>query len=115
MRHIEVTECRIADGRMSEFVNGVQQWERAAMSHDAAPSHQAVLIDPEDPARVLIITQFADGPTAERFAASGLLERFMQGVMQCSAGSATHRRYELFYAAGEGPRAIFGEIPKENV
>jgi hypothetical protein len=113
MRHIEVMECRVADGSMVDFVSSVQRWERRAMDHEAAPIHHAVLVDPDDPARIVIITQFADQPTAQRFAESGMLGEFMEGVMQCSVGEVTRRGFELFYASGsDGPRAIFGEVPR---
>lgn len=98
---------------MPDFVNSVQQWERAALAHDSAPEHHAVLVDPEDPHKVMIVTQFADQETADAFADSGLLERFMEGVVRCSVGTAISRAYDLFYAAGGGgPRAIFGETPR---
>ncbi len=113
MRYLEVTECRVADGAMTEFINAVQQWERAAMAHDSAPAHHAVWFDPDDPATVLVVTQFDDPDTAQEFAASGLRDQFMEGVVQCSMGTATSRHYELFYATGkDGPRAIFGEAPR---
>ena len=39
---------------------------------------------------------------------------FMEGVVRCSIGTASRRSYELFYAAGaDGPRAVFGETPRE--
>ena len=115
MRYIELTECRVADGAMAQFINAVQQWERAAMAHPAAPSHHAVLIHPADPGVVLTITQFDDAETAEAFAESGLKEQLMTGVVQCSVGTATSKGYELFYAAGaDGPRAMFGESPREE-
>lgn len=113
MRHFKVTQCVVADGAMTDFVNSVQQWERAALAHEAAPVHHAVLVDPADPHKVMIVTQFADAASADAFAESGLLERFMQGVVQCSVGTAISNAYDLFYAAGsEGPRAIFGETPR---
>ena len=112
MQHIKVTECRVADGAMQNFVNSIQQWERAAMAHEAAPNHHALLVDPADPARVISITQFDSAEKAEAFAASGLMETFMDGVVQCSIGTATSNEYELFYAVGSGgPRAVFGEVP----
>ena len=99
---------------MPDFVNSVQQWERAAMAHEAAPSQHLVLMDPDDPGVVLIVTAFADRETSEAFAASGLMEAFMSGVVQCSVGTATRRHYDLFYATGDGPRAIFGEAVRET-
>ena len=115
MRHFEVTRCKVADGAMTQFVNAVQQWERAALAHENAPLHHAVLVDPEEPSEVLIITEFADREASEAFAASGLLGKFMDGVMQCSVGSAERGHYDLFYAAGQGERAIFGELPRDRV
>ncbi len=112
MRHVKVTQCRVADGSMTDFVNAVQQWERAALAGEDAPLHHAVLIDPDDPHQVMILTQFADRDSADRFAASGLLDRLTEHVVQCTVGSATARQYDLYYAAGEGPRAIFGEPPR---
>lgn len=100
---------------MPQFVNAVQQWERAAMAHEHAPLHHAVLVHPENPSNVLIITEFADRETSEAFAASGLLGKFMEGVVQCSIGTADRRHYDLFYAAGQGERAIFGEVPSDRV
>ncbi len=113
---IKVTECRVADGAMRDFVNSVQQWERAAMAHEAAPTHHAVLVDPADPSRVISITQFDSPETAARFTASGLMAAFRDGVVQCSVGTATSNEYELFYATGTGgPRAVFGEVPPDRV
>lgn len=115
MRCVEVIECTVTDGAMPDFVNAVQQWERAALRHPAAPGHHAVLFDQESPARVTIVTQFRDIETADEFAASGLLDRFMEGVLRCVEPSTSRRRYDLFYAAGgEGPRAIFGETPRDD-
>jgi len=114
MRHLSVTECIVAEGAMQDFVNSIQQWERAALAHEAAPEYHAVLVDPEQPGRVLVMTQFVDTETAEVFAESGLMERFMEGVVRCSIGSASRRSYDLFYAAdGQGLRAVFGETPRE--
>ena len=115
VRHIKVTECRVADGAMQDFVNSVQQWERAAMAHPAAPVHHAVLIDPDDPSRVISITQFDSAETAQEFSASGLMATFMDGVVQCSVGTTTSSEYELFYSVGAGgPRAVFGEVTDEG-
>ncbi len=111
MRYVEVIECKVAGGAMQRFVNAVQQWERAAMEHPAAPIHHAVLVDDDEPSRVAIITQFADRETAERFRSDGLMDRFLDGVLSCLEAPAAARRYDLFYATGDGPRAIFGETP----
>lgn len=113
MRCVEVLECTVADGAMQNFVNAVQQWERAALAHPDAPMHHAVLLDDINPARVTIITQFRDRETADRFAKSHLIDQFMTGVLNCIKPSASGRRFDLFYASGTGgPHAIFGENPK---
>lgn len=110
MRCVEIIECTVADGGMQDFVNAVQQWERAALAHEAAPMHHAVLLDDINPARVTIVTQFADQETADRFADSNLIDQFMAGVLSCIEPSASGRRFDLFYASGSGgPHAIFGE------
>jgi hypothetical protein len=111
MRCIEVIECTVADGAMPDFVNAVQQWERAALAHPDAPMHHAVLLDDLNPARVMIITQFADQETADRFAESDLIDHFMAGVLRCIEPSSSGRRFDLFYASGSGgPHAVFGEV-----
>ncbi len=115
MRCIEIMECTVSDGAMPDFVNAVQQWERAALAHPAAPMHHAVLLDEINPARVTIITQFADHETADRFAESNLIDQFMEGVLRCIEPSSSGRRFDLFYASGSGgPHAIFGELPHEG-
>ncbi|MDH3731730.1 MAG: hypothetical protein OES13_11535 [Acidimicrobiia bacterium] len=115
MRCIEIIECTVADGGMPDFINAVQQWERAAMAHPDAPMHHSVLLDDINPARVTIITQFEDQETADRFSDSHLIDQFMAGVLKCIEPSASGRRFSLFYAAGTGgPHAIFGEQPKEG-
>jgi hypothetical protein len=113
MRHVRVTECRVSPGGMTEFVNSVQQWERAALASAEAPEYHAVLVDEVDPAQVLIIEQFHDADHAARFDATGLHDRFLDGVMSCVDRTATsHRGYSLFYADGAaGKRAMFGEEP----
>ena len=110
MRCIEIIECTVADGAMTDFVNAVQQWERAALTHPDAPMHHAVLLDDINPARVIILTQFADQATADRFAESHLIDQFMAGVLSCIEPSSSGRRFDLFYSAGSGgPHTIFGE------
>ncbi len=114
MRHLSVTECMVAEGSMLDFVNSIQQWEQAAHAHQSAPEYHAVLVDPDRPVRVLVMTQFADSETADESEGSGLMHRLMECLMRCTVWDASQRSYDLFYAVGgDGLRAVFGETPRD--
>ena len=110
MRIVDVIDCRVAPGKMKEFTNAVQQWERRALERSDAPEFHAVLLDHTDPGRVMLLTQFSDEPLARSFADAGLMERFLSDVMSCLREEPQRRRFDLYYAGGtSGPAAIFGE------
>ena len=114
MRHLSVTECMVAERSILDFVNSIQQWERAAHAHQSAPEYHAVLVDLDRPGRVLVMTQFSDGETADEFEGSGLMHGLMECLMRRTVGDTSQRSYELFYAAGgDGLRAVFGETPRD--
>ena len=77
---------------------------------DGAPEAHAVYLSSDDPAQVLIVTQFSSKQDAERFADSGLLESFQAELLQCAATPPNRTTYDLFYAAGPGERrVVFGQ------
>lgn len=111
MHFMRVTECRIAPGRMQDFVATVQQWEQDARALESAPDFHGVYLQESDPSRVLIITQFPSRESAEEFSASGLDERFRERVMSCTeTPPAEVEGFDLFYATvSDGSRVVFGE------
>lgn len=112
MRYVHVAEFEIDRARMRDFATAVQQWERLALGHTDGPDHHAVLVDTDEPTRVLVLTQFPDEEHARRFAESDLSRELMGAVLSCCRSTVSSRRYSVFYAAGtEGPRSIFGEVP----
>ena len=50
MRHLSVTECMVAEGSMLDFVNSIEQWERAVHANESAPEYHAVLVALDRPA-----------------------------------------------------------------
>jgi len=93
-----------------EFVGAVQRWEEQAGAVDGAPEVHAVYLDSDDPAKVLIVTQFSSKRDAERFDESGLMERFQVELLRCTATPPNRSTYDLFYAAGPGERrVVFGQ------
>ena len=111
MHHQLVTQCKVLPGKMQEFVTTVQKWEHQAMAHADAPKAQTVLVCSDAPASVIVITEFADRPTAERFVASGLMDGFLNNVMACTdATGHSSTGYDLFYRiADDGSRVVFGQ------
>ncbi len=113
MRYVHVAEFQIDPTRMRDFTTAVQQWERLALGHPDGPDHHSVLVDADEPTRVLVLTQFPDEDHVRRFADSDLSSRLMAAVLQCCRSTVSSRRFSLFYAAGDGgPRSIFGETPR---
>jgi hypothetical protein len=93
-----------------EFVGAVQRWEEQAGGVDGAPEVHAVYLSSDDPAKVMIVTQFSSKQDAERFADSGLLESFQSQLLRCAAKPPSRNTYDLFYAAGPGERrVVFGQ------
>lgn len=110
MQHLIVTQCSVPMAMRKEFVGAVQRWEEQAGTADGAPEVHAVYLDSEDPAKVLIVTQFSSKQDAERFDHSGLMEAFQAQLLQCAATPPNRNTYDLFYAAGPGERrVIFGQ------
>ena len=111
MHFMTVTECRIAPGRMQDFVALVQQWEQDARESEFAPEFHGVYLQESDPSRVLVITQFASRESAERFSRTGLAEMFRERVMTCTVSPPDAiEGFDLFYATlADGSRVVFGE------
>ncbi len=110
MQFLIVTECTVPMAKRKEFVGAVQRWEEQAGAVDGAPEAHAVYLSSDDPAQVLIVTQFSSKQDAERFADSGLLESFQAELLQCAATPPNRTTYDLFYAAGPGERrVVFGQ------
>ena len=110
MRYVQLMECRVKPGMMTDFVRAVQGWEAAALDRDDAPDYHAVLLREDDPAHAVILTQFTDRNKAESFAAGGELERFVDGIFHCVGEPPTRTTYDLFYASGEGGlNSVFGQ------
>jgi len=110
MHYLVVTECRIPMAMRQEFVAAVQRWEEQAGAVDGAPDVHAVYLDSDDPAKVLIVTQFSSKRDAERFNDSGLMEDFHAQLLRCTATPPNRNTYDLFYATGPGERrVIFGQ------
>lgn len=111
MHFMTVTECRIAPGRMQDFVALVQHWEQEARESEFAPEFHGVYLQEADPSRVLVITQFASRESAEAFSRTGLAETFREQVMTCSETPPGEvEGFDLFYATlADGSRVVFGE------
>ena len=58
MAYLLLAECRVASSQMKEFTAQVQQWEQDALRHPDAPTHHGVYLGSDDPASVLVITEF---------------------------------------------------------
>ncbi len=113
MRTLHALEVRVTPGKMQQFTNAVQQWERMSLERPDGPEYHAVLVDADDPARVMVLSQFAGEEEARAFDATGMLAALQTAIESCCEGGITARRYDLFYAVGEGgPGAIFGELPR---
>ena len=110
MQFLIVTECSVPMALRKEFVGAVQRWEEQAGGVDGAPEIHAVYLGSDDPAKVLIVTQFSSRRDAERFDESGLMESFHGELLRCTATTPSRNTYDLFYAAGPGERrVVFGQ------
>lgn len=110
MQYLVVNECTVPMAMRQEFVGAVQRWEEQASAADGAPDVHAVYLDSDDPAKVLIITQFRSRADAERFDRTGLMEGFYAQLLRCTATGPSRTTYDLFYANGPGERrVVFGE------
>ncbi|NNC42651.1 MAG: hypothetical protein HKO03_05380 [Acidimicrobiia bacterium] len=108
MRYVIVTECKVGQGRMQEFTTEVQKWEQDAMSSDHAPEMHAVYLRSDDPANVLVVTQFSSREAAEGF--NQHLANFNNIVLACVSEEPALGGYDLFYAATpRGAEVIFGQ------
>jgi quinol monooxygenase YgiN len=108
MRYLIVTECKVGQERMQEFTTEVQKWEQDAMNSQHAPDVHSVYLKSEDPAKVLIVTQFSSREAAEGF--KDHLNDFRNMVLACVSGEPELEGYDLFYAATpEGAEVIFGQ------
>lgn len=111
MAYLLLAECRVTSGRMQEFTAQIQQWEQDALQHPNAPWRHAVYLASDDPANVLVITEFESRDAATRFAADGLMAAFREAVLPCvEAMPAERDGYDLFYSATpDGPSVTFGQ------
>ena len=108
MRYLIVTECRVGQERMQEFTTEVQKWEQDAMASEHAPEMHAVYLRSEDPANVLVVTQFASRNAAEGF--QPFLNDFKKMVLSCLSEEPEMNGFDLFYAASpDGAEVIFGQ------
>jgi heme-degrading monooxygenase HmoA len=97
-------------GTRQEFVGAVQRWEKDAAGMEGGPEIHAVYLHSDDPAQVLIITQFESREDADNFDATGLMQQFHDELLECTAASPDVNSYDLFYALGpEGAKVVFGE------
>jgi quinol monooxygenase YgiN len=110
MRYLTVTECEVPMGTRQEFVGAVQRWEKDAAGVEGGPEIHAVYLHSDDPAKVLIITQFESREDADQFNATGLMNQFQDQLLDCTSAAPNINSYDLFYALGpEGARVVFGE------
>ncbi len=110
MAYLLLTECRVASGQMRGFTAQIQQWEQDALRHRGAPLSHAVYLASDDPANVLVITEFESRDAAAHFAADGRLDAFRDAVLPCVDDLAERGGYDLFYAATrDGPSVTFGQ------
>ncbi len=110
MRYLTITECEVPMGMRQEFVGAVQRWEKDAADAEGVPDIHAVYLHADDPAKVLIVTQFGSREEAAKFEATGLMQQFQQQLLDCTAFAPRVNSYDLFYALGpEGARVVFGE------
>lgn len=111
MHHMTVLECRVAQGKMQEFVSRVQQWGQDARDHADGPEFHGVYLLESDPGRVLVITQFPSKARADAFAATGMPDRFRASISGCTATPPSELEgFDLFYAfLDDGSRIVFGE------
>lgn len=115
MQYMHVAEFHVLPGKMADFIGAVQRWERKALSDPDGPLEHQVLVDTDQPDRVLVLTRFTDEEHARRFASSSLPNKLMADVLSCCDSTQSSRRYSVYYAAGrEGPTSVFGTIPKHG-
>jgi hypothetical protein len=110
MHHVVITEYRVLPGKMEDFFQNVRHWERETRGREDAPEAHTVLCGEDDPARVVIVTQFADRDKADSFAAAGFLDEFAEGILTCvDPGTGATHGYDIFYSTGGGRHVLFGE------
>ncbi len=110
MHYLVVNECAVPMTMRQEFVGALQRWEQQAAAKDGSPDVHAVYLDTDDPAKVLIVTQFASKQEAELFNDTGLMDEFHAQLLRCTAAAPNQKTYDLFYAAGPGTRrVVFGQ------
>ena len=69
MKHIEVAQFLVTQGEMQSFTSAMQMWERLALNDEAGPEQHAVLVEDNNPCKVVAVTQFADSERAAAFKA----------------------------------------------
>ncbi len=110
MKHIEVAQFQVTQGEMQAFTTAMQTWERLALHDENGPEQHTVLVEEENPCKVVAVTQFADAERAAAFKASGLFEEMMAHVAPHCDTAPQVEHYALYYSAGpEGPNTIFGQ------
>ncbi len=111
MHYMTVTECRVSHGRMQDFVAQVQQWEQDARASADAPEFHGVYLQETDPARALIVTQFATRAAAQAFRASGSADTLRSRILPMVDDPPQESEgFDLFYASlADGTRVVFGQ------
>lgn len=110
MKHIEVAQFTVTQGEMQSFTTAMQTWERLALHDENGPEQHTVLVEDDNPCKVVAVTQFADSDRATAFKASGLAEEMMAHVAPHCDTTPQVEHYSLYYSAGpEGPNTIFGQ------
>lgn len=110
MKHIEVAHFLVTQGEMQSFTSAMQTWERLALHHENGPEQHTVLVEDDNPCKVVAVTQFADSDRAAAFKAKGLAEKMMAHVAPHCDEAPVVEIYSLFYSAGpDGPNTIFGQ------
>lgn len=110
MKHIEVAQFQVTQGEMQSFTSAMQTWERLALNDEDGPEQHTVLVQDDNPCKVVAVTQFADSERAAAFKAKGLAEKMLAHVTPHCETAPVVEVYSLFYAAGpDGPNTIFGQ------
>ena len=110
MAYLVVTECRLRPETMVEFTALVQAWEQDALRHDDAPRYHAVYLGADDPARALVLAEFASREAAARFSAAGHMDSLRRAVLRCAEKDPDEEGFDAFYAATpDGTAVTFGE------
>ncbi len=110
MKHIEVAQFQVTQGEMQSFTSAMQTWERLVLQDEDGPEQHTVLVQDDNPCKVVAVTQFADSERAAAFKAKGLAEKRLAHVTPHCDTAPVVEIYSLFYAAGpDGPNTIFGQ------